>query len=66
MGLFSSQFRVDHSCNEDDFNLRVLHDGRGYDHLVMYRVSRETVSQDVWLKEIRTFGGQQTVRIVVV
>jgi hypothetical protein len=64
MGLFSSQFRVDHSCDEDDFHLRVLHDGRGYDHLVKYRVSRGMVSQDVWLEEIRTFGGQQTVRIV--
>ena len=55
---------MDHSCDEDDFNLRVLHDGRGYDHLVKNRVSRGIVSQDVWLEEIRTFGGQQTVMIV--
>ena len=64
MGLFSSRHFLDHSCDEDDFRVRVLHGGLGYNHQVKYKASLGMVSQDVWLKEIRTFGGDQTVRIV--
>ena len=62
--MFSSRHFLDHSCDEDDFRVRVLHGGLGYDHQVKYKVGLGLVSRDVWLEEIRTFGGDQTVGIV--
>ena len=64
MGLLASHHFSDHSCDEDDFRERVKHGGLGYDHQVKYNASPGLVSQDVWLEEIRTFGGPQTVKIV--
>ena len=64
MGSFLSSLDVHHKCEEDDFHVRVLHGAPGYNHVVKNKVNRGLVSQDIWMDEIRTFVGRQTVRIV--